>query len=374
MSILQLLGLTPVKPFTSSKAVPLPCADPALLMGLELEIEGIPVDPSELYVSGMGGEADNSLRDNEYGRGWEFITRPATFSVAAHTLSQFFAKAKLSQERNYSERCSIHVHANVQDLTPEQLKSVCLLYQVFERLFYSYAGEDRDKNIFCVPWSETTLTHTLIDTLLDANLKGFRNWQKYTGLNLIPVQTQGTIEFRHLPGTCDLSRIFDWMNLIGSLFVTARNTPFEEIKSFIVNVNTTSEYKHLVHRVFGEWARVLDMPYMDTQLEEGVLDVKYMLLSADKPKVPTKLRFNDWAALAPAQRARVQVEEPVEVAGNGNIIDDDDRRDDADVLHQRIRDAQAQEAIRAHGQAVHNANLLAARRNPVAVPPAPRRR
>jgi len=372
MSIIQLLGLTPVKPFTSSKAVPLPCADPALLMGLELEIEGIPVDPSELYVSGMGGEADNSLRDNEYGRGWEFITRPATFSVAAHILSQFFAKAKLSQERNYSERCSIHVHANVQDLTPEQLKSVCLLYQVFERLFYSYAGEDRDKNIFCVPWSETTLTHTLIDTLLDANLKGFRNWQKYTGLNLIPVQTQGTIEFRHLPGTCDLSRIFDWMNLIGSLFATARNTPFEEIKSFIVNVNTTSEYKHLVHRVFGEWARVLDMPYMDTQLEEGVLDVKYMLLSADKPKVAAKLRFNDWPGL-PAQRFRVQVEEPVEVAGNWNIIDDIVQRDD-DVLHQRIRDAQAQEAIRAHGQAVHNANLLAARRNPVAVPPAPRRR
>ena len=374
MSIIQLLGLTPVKPFTSSKAVPLPCADPALLMGLELEIEGIAADPSEFYVPGMGGVADNSLRDNEYGRGWEFITRPATFSVAAHTLSQFFAKAKLSQERNYSERCSIHVHANVQDLTPEQLKSVCLLYQVFERLFYSYAGEDRDKNIFCVPWSETTLTHTLIDTLLDANLKGFRNWQKYTGLNLIPVQTQGTIEFRHLPGTCDLSRIFDWMNLIGSLFATARNTPFEEIKSFIVNVNTTSEYKHLVHRVFGEWARVLDMPYMDTQLEEGVLDVKYMLLSADKPKVPTKLRFNDWAALAPAERAHVQVvEEPVEVAGNWNIIDGLGRRDD-DVLRQRIRDAQAQEAIRAHAQAVQNANPLDARRNPFAVPPARHRR
>lgn len=365
MSIIQLLGLAPVKPFTSSKAVPLPCADPALLMGLELEIEGIAGDPTEVYVPGMTGESDNSLRDNEYGRGWEFITKPATYSVAAHILSQFFAKAKLSQERNYSERCSIHVHANVQDLTPEQLKSVCLLYQVFERLFYSYAGEDRDKNIFCVPWSETTLTHTLIDTLLDANLKGFRNWQKYTGLNLIPVQTQGTIEFRHLPGTCDLSRIFDWMNLIGSLFVTARNTPFEEIKSFIVNVNTTSEYKHLVHRVFGEWARVLDMPYMDTQLEEGVLDVKYMLLSADKSKAPTSRFFLP---------VRVRVEEPVEVAGNWNIIDDIVRRD-ADVLHQRIRDAQAQEAIRAQALAQgvfadpHNGG-----RNPVAVPPARHRR
>ena len=116
------------------------------------------------------------------------------------------------------------------------------------------------------------------------------------------------------------------------------------------------------------------VPYMDTQLEEGVLDVKYMLLSADKPKVAAKLRFNDWPAALPAQRFRVQVEEPVEVAGNLNIIDDIVRRDD-ELLHQRIREAQAQEAIRAQALAQgvfadpHNGG-----RNPLAVPPAPRRR
>jgi len=295
MTIAEKLGLNPVKPFTSSKATPLTSAAPSLLMGLELEIEGIGVDPAELYVPGMGGEADNSLRDNEYGRGWEFITKPATFSVAAHILSGFFAKAKLDPTRNYSERCSVHVHANVQDLTPEQLKSVCLLYQVFERLFYSFAGNDRDKNIFCVPWAETTLTHRLIDMLMDANLKTLRNWQKYTGLNLIPVQTQGTVEFRHLPGTCDLNRILDWMNLIGSLFATARKRSFNEIKSLIVSVNTTSEYKHLIQQVFGEWERVLHMPSMETQLEEGVLDVKYMLLAATTDKPATKKpALGDW--------------------------------------------------------------------------------
>jgi Putative amidoligase enzyme len=284
MTIAEKLGLTPVKPFTSSKATPLPSADPSLLMGLELEIEGVPGDPTDWYVPGMYGEEDNSLRMNDYGRGWEFITKPATFSVASHILSSFFQKARLSPEKNYSERCSVHVHANIQDLTPDQLKSVCLLYQVFERMFYSFAGNDRDKNIFCVPWSETTITHKLIDMLMDTNLKALRNWQKYTGLNLIPVSSLGTIEFRHLPGTCDLQRLMDWMNLIGSLFATARKNSFDEIKSFIISVNTTSEYKHLVQRVFGEWERVLDMPFMETQLEDGVLDVKYMLASQTETK------------------------------------------------------------------------------------------
>lgn len=293
-TVLKLLGLPPVKPYTNSKATPMLAADPSLLMGLELEIEGVRDDPSELYVPGMYGTEDNSLRTTDVGRGWEFITKPATFSVTAYILETFFKKAALSQEKNYSERCSIHVHANVQDLTPSQLKSVCLLYQVFERLFYSFAGHDRDSNIFCVPWAETTITHKLIDNLLDQNLKSLRQWQKYTGLNLIPTQTQGTIEFRHLPGTCDLPRILDWLNMIGCLFSTARNIPFEEIKTFITSVNTTSEYKELVRRVFQQWERVFNMPSMETQLEEGVLDVKYMLAASHKKgvKVPTMV-FDD---------------------------------------------------------------------------------
>lgn len=305
MNILGLLGLPPVKPYTNSKAIPLSCSDPSLLYGLELEIEGIAVDPSEWYVGGMGGEADNSLRDNEYGRGWEFITKPATFSVAAFVLNNFFNKAKLTQERNYSERCSVHVHVNVQDLTPEQLKTVCFLYQVFERVFYAYAGEDRDKNIFCVPWSETTITHGIVDRLTPEGLKMLTRWQKYTGLNLIPVTSQGTVEFRHLPGTCDLPRILGWMNMIGSLFFIARNYSFKDVQAQVISVNTTSEYRHLVKYVFREWEGLVDVPNLEELLEDGVLNVKYMILSSTG-----KSKANQtWAGLVERELdARVQAE------------------------------------------------------------------
>lgn len=283
-TIQETLGLTPVQPYKSSKATPVHAADPALLYGLELEIEGIATEPTELYVGGMYGDADNSLRVTEHGRGWEFITKPATFSVVNAILTNFFNKSKLTQEKNYSERCSVHVHANVQDLTQDQLKSVCLLYQVFERILYSFAGNDRDKNIFCVPWSETNLTYNLIDEVDKYGIGKLRAWQKYTGLNLLPVLSQGTIEFRHLPGTCELPRILDWMQLIGCLFAYARRVPFEVVQKNIIEINTTSEYKGITQAVFMEWERVLDMPFLEQQIEEGVLNVKYMVLSQKENK------------------------------------------------------------------------------------------
>lgn len=299
MNIATLLGLNPVKPFVSSKATPLACADPSLLMGIELEIEGIKCDPSELYVPGLYGEADNSLRETDGGRGWEFITKPATFSVLAYVLGMFFGKAKLSQENNYSERCSVHVHANVQDLEPSQLKSITLLYQVMERVFYGYAGNDRDMNIFCVPWAETTITHSLVEKILDVNIKSLRQWQKYTGLNLIPVTTQGTIEFRHLPGTCDLPRILGWLNMIGCLFAAARKHSYEEIEKLLTGVNTTSDYRGLLKFVFGQWEALVDLPNIEQLLEEGALNTKYILLSSAKSSA--KGIFNDTQVVHPFQ-------------------------------------------------------------------------
>lgn len=298
-AIATLLGLNPVKPFVHSKAIPLPCADPSLLMGIELEIEGIKVDPTDLYVPGLAGEADNSLRPTDEGVGWEYITKPATFSVLAFVLGMFFSKAKLSEEKNYSERCSVHVHANVQDLEPEQLKSITLLYQVMERVFYGYAGNDRDMNIFCVPWAETTITHNLVEKVLDNNIKSLRNWQKYTGLNLIPVTTQGTIEFRHLPGTCDLNRILGWLNLIGSLFAVARKHSYTEIEELLTGVNTTSEYRGLLKFVFGQWESLVDLPNIEELLEEGALNTKYILLSSvkeNKTSKSTGFEQVDWDA------------------------------------------------------------------------------
>ena len=266
-----------VTPYTNSKAAPLLSPDPSLLYGLELEIEGIRVDPEELYVTGMYGAVDNSLRNTDGGRGWEYITKPATFSIVNLILTRFF-KQEAIQEATYSERCSVHVHCNVLDMTVEQVKALCLLYQTFEGLMYVYAGADRDKNIFCVPWAQTQITYNLLDNLTEGHIGGLRSWQKYTGLNLIPITTQGTVEFRHLPGNNNQEFIMNWLVLIGCLFRAAKTMTLEEIEARLTRVNTTSEYRGLVDDVFGVWGHLIAAPHFEAVIEDGIIDVKYLLM------------------------------------------------------------------------------------------------
>jgi hypothetical protein len=273
-TIREYLGLNAVKPYNNNKALPLQCADPSLLMGLELEIENVP-NWEEMVISGMTSVEDGSLRNS----GREFLTSPATFSVVHHTLERFFEKNKLGPD-NYSERTSVHVHANCQDLTKEQVAAVCLLYQVFEKLFYAFVGEERDKNIFCIPWDQTLITYSTIDAVLGAKgIHALKNWQKYTGLNLLPLFGLGTVEFRHMAGTNDLEKIGIWLNLIGSLFAYARKHPINDIKDTLINLNSTSAYEDTTHRVFTFWTKhLINVPGYRPFLEEGVLNMKYSLL------------------------------------------------------------------------------------------------
>lgn len=282
MTIASDYGLSMPMVYTHNKAVPLKCADPSLLYGVELEIENVP-HWGDLVVQGMSAVEDGSLRNH----GREFITLPATYSVLMHILERFFTKAKLSDD-NYSERCSVHVHANCLDMELDQVAGVCLLYQVFERLLYAFVGNDRDRNIFCIPWDQTTLTYQAI-TNLNAKAGGPRHWQKYTGLNIIPLADKGTLEFRQMNGTYDLERIGQWLNLIGSMYAYAKKTPLEKIKEEFVNLNTTSAYTNMTENVFTDWAYILmSVPGYKLSLEEGVLNMKYSLMNPVKSTLAKK--------------------------------------------------------------------------------------
>ena len=275
--IRELLNLPAVIPYKNNKASLLHTSNPSRIYGLELEIENVP-HWDELTIFGMTAVEDGSLRNN----GREFITKPTTYSVLAHILETFFKKAKLT-DFNYSERTSVHVHANCQDLTVEQLATVCLLYQVFEKLLFRYAGADRDKNIFCVPWSETNLTYQrLLDVSEKGDINQFKSWQKYTALNLLPLFSIGTVEFRHLPGTHDVEKILTWVNLIGCLFEYATTHTLKETQETFKSLNSNSLYEQTLDSVFKEWSYALRTPTVITDLEEGVMNFKYAFVKAPR--------------------------------------------------------------------------------------------
>lgn len=254
--------------------------DPILLYGVEFEIEntvGSDGDPEMHCVPGIVWKEDGSLRN----RGLEFITKPMDFTVLEYTTQKFFDHNDWG-DKNYSERCSIHVHANCQDLTPTQLGMVLMLYQGFEKLLYAFVGENRDKNIFCVPWSETMMTYNIVNKIKLNAPRIIRNWQKYLGLNLYRLQDLGTIEFRHFPGSYDVKKIITWYEIIGSMFALARNINPSELESLMVGLNTTSAYDSILERVFGANADHLRVPEYQRLLEEGILNLKYMMLDKDE--------------------------------------------------------------------------------------------
>jgi hypothetical protein len=263
------VGFPVCKRFT--KSVELECSNKQLVYGVELEIEN--TQGSDWVIEGMHGEEDGSLRNN----GYEYITTPMTFSHLAYCLQRFFAHSRVD-DVNYSDRCSVHVHANCVDLTVDQLSTVVMLYQTFEKILFEFIGNDRDKNIFCVPWSETQLNYGAVSRIANGSFEP-RQWQKYTALNLIPLRTLGTIEFRHMAGTSDLDRILRWCNLIGCLFYFASENEFAKVKEEIIKLNTNSFYRLFLEKVFTRWSNLLLSPKLDELLEDGVLQMKYSVLN-----------------------------------------------------------------------------------------------
>lgn len=331
-TIQEAFKLKPLKGFESrhEKDEKMPSAE--RLVGLELEIENF--DPeAEQRFPGFHFEADGSLRNSAQGIGIEAITAPVAISSAIGLLSVFYKKFEIT-ESNYTERCSTHVHVNVMDMTADQLACLCLLYQATERLLFEYAGTDRAQSIFCVPWCQSGLTYNYVQKLI-ASPGQVKEWQKYSALNLLPVATQGSVEFRHLGGTCDLNKIKGWLAIIGCLFERAMASNTLQLQSSICDMNTISNYREWLSDLFGRYSEhFLVLPNYEQALHRGVVDCKVMLMQ-EKQSTPNPFWRRDTEDLIrtyqdqlnrmrlrpnPAEEVPL---DPAALAFNNRIIEDD---------------------------------------------------
>lgn len=277
-----------------TKSVPMP----DWLVGIELEIESFPRPFHEdLSFGGVRFTEDGSLRNG----GIEAITKPLYIKHVKNLLTAFFTKFTIT-DANYSERCSTHVHFNVQSITIEQLTTICLVYQTVEKLLFEFVGHERNNNIFCVPWMQSNINYNIVNKMKGGSSIAFRQWQKYSALNLIPVTTQGTIEFRHLFGTCNTDKICNWIYILAKIFEYALKTDIEDAKTQIVNMNTVSNYRQWLVMVFGDYAdKFASYPGFERDLSVGVIESKLMLI----------------------QDAGITYDEPPEVAGDPGDYDED---------------------------------------------------
>jgi hypothetical protein len=354
-TVTKIFKIKPPVQFKSAfKAVD--CSNKELVMGVELEVE----KTRELdyytagYLSGLWMfERDGSLRVGHGGEAYEFISKPVQMQFLLPELQKFFEYTKFDEE-NYSDRCSVHVHTNVTDFTQDMLASLSMVYTVVEDVLFQYVnhykaptmdGYNRDTNLYCIPWNQCRMNHRLVEKLFGNSHAHLARWQKYTALNLLPITTQGTVEWRHMHGTADMEKLTTWLNLIGSIMWYARRTQLDDVIKTILTLNDTSAYRQFfldVTKGYLEYKEEYQAP-----LAEGVINAKYGLFDWDRSKKPAEekkqaqldqqldamhrlqqhlndevAQFRPAAVRNPAARARPQPAQVIQGNHFGGVVDD----------------------------------------------------
>ncbi len=108
-------------------------------------------------------------------------------------------------------RTGFHVHLDIRDLEEKELHNLFILYCLLERPIFNFAGADRWKSNFCVPWFRADAQFPVLRQVETATTKnqgavGFaiKNLQRYSALNCQSIAKFGTLEFRHLENSLDI--------------------------------------------------------------------------------------------------------------------------------------------------------------------------
>lgn len=232
-------------------------------VGIEVEIEratrtGI-VDQALWRVI-----PDASLRDD----GIELVSAPLQGQEILNALANLNQFYQGNPRAQFSHRCSIHVHIDVQKMTYEQLLVFMGFYLTVEDVFFAVFFPDRKGNNYCFPLVSTQLTQRNIerDQLT-------REVWKYAAVNLYHLRDFGTLEFRQNPGTKDVNQLLAWIKTIHNIYEYARKTPLKEFLTVLNDLNTTSGYTEYIRGVLPDW----QYPIEPDNMYDAVTAAKYFL-------------------------------------------------------------------------------------------------
>src|SRR3990167_5069634 len=243
--------------------------DPKTHVGIEVEVENVSYINPNIPLCFWQITEDGSLRNH----GKEFKTAAIPLKYAQLALEQLFQG--LNPDIDFSKRTSIHVHIDVRGLTIKQLLTVLFVYTVTENLLFKFTQSDRRNSIFCTPITETTL-------LTKLNIKDPRSlehhfehvWQKYSALNILPITSFGTVEFRQMPGTRDTTKLCIWLDLLSRIRLFAYQYELTDVLNTIYNLNTNSQYRKFVESIFGNLTSYLDLTSLMADMEKAVFICK----------------------------------------------------------------------------------------------------
>ena len=110
-------------------------------------------------------------------------------------------------------------------------------------------------------------------------------------MNLLPIQSFGTIEFRQLGGTGNIKNILFWINLILRIKNFAQFSIYDILRERILGLNTTSMYDVFTKDVFREDSPFVLRYNVNKELESGVIFVKHILNLSSSQYKETEFAF-----------------------------------------------------------------------------------
>jgi hypothetical protein len=258
-----------VKLFESDECLPLPLE----LVGVELELEKLAYDSSRGRPPDLWKEvSDGSLRDG----GVEYVFREPLYGTGITDALMDMDLYLQHLHAAASYRTSVHVHINVSDMDVDQFLTLITLYLIFEHAFVKYHSSKREDNIFCVPFYKAPGALAQLVNIFDLTRNGleshsmvrnvFERFEKYHALNLGAVLTHGSLEFRHMPGTCDMNKVLEWIRIIQYLKKAALSMDVDYMR--LIN-EVSGNASFIVRDVFKDTAESLIYPDMTHDLMQG---------------------------------------------------------------------------------------------------------
>ncbi len=252
-------------------------------IGIEVEIEGIKVQPDLDWLLCWHEDIDGSLKD--FGKEYQsLILRPRNVIPALRALKRaVFTANPLAY---FGPRAAFHYHLNVRDLTPQELGMFLALYKSIEFLLFHLTTEARLSSNYCVPLNDTvnSSTYDLIYDNFDNSPDKLTNTiqtfgGKYAALGLFRLLDLGTVEFRHLHSNLDISLLHKWIAIGLNLKNSARRIKPEELKQTLEKLNSHSRYTAYVENIIGSSLDTV-LPYISVaSMSEAISNTKEIFSS-----------------------------------------------------------------------------------------------
>lgn len=243
-------------------------------VGIEIELEADNIPSGDDVCKYWRRETDASLR----GESAEFVMRVPMnidkLDLAFSELDSAFKGYNTRERKTY--RAGIHVHVNVQDLTPVQLVTFMSAYFLMEEVLLRFCDKSRLGNHFCLRMSDASyLLEKVVQFIKDEDISVLNDDDlRYASLNVTSLFKYGSIEFRALESTLDYERIKIWAGVLTHLrdYAKTLNTPVD-----LLGQASVMGFEAFAPIILGPWYKHFEQWATEDNIKKGVRNIQYAI-------------------------------------------------------------------------------------------------